>query len=110
MVPPDALGYLCFHTIKGKFSREALHLLTKCLSMYPIGSAVELDDRSTAVVVRVNSESPLKPIVRLLHPGHLEINLGESNRFISGPYLSGDSRKERLSKARMHEVLWKTDR
>ena len=110
MVPPDALGYLCFHTVKGKFSRETLHLLTKCLSMYPIGSAVELDDRSTAVVVRVNSESPLKPIVRLLHPGHLEINLGESNRFISGPYLSGDSRTERLSKSRMNEVLWKTDR
>lgn len=110
MAPSDALAYLCFHAAQGKFCKDALVLLTKCLSMYPIGSTVELDDLSKAVVVKANSNRPMAPVVRLLHPGQLEINLGESHRFISGPFVSGDHRTERLKRARMHEVLWKTDR
>ena len=110
ITPADALGYLCYHAAKGKFSKDAVHLLTKCLSMYPIGSSVELDDLSTAVVVRVNSERPMTPVVRLLHTGHREIDLGESSQFISGPHISDQIRTERLSRARLHEVLWKTDR
>ena len=96
--------------IKGKFSKDALHRLTKCLSMNPIGSLVELDDQSTAVVVRVNSERPMTPVVRLLHTGHREIDLGKSNQFISGPHISDNNKVERLNRARLLEVLWKTDR
>lgn len=110
MVPADALGYLCFHTAQGKFNRDTFQLLTSSLSMYPVGSGVELDDQSKAVVVRGNSNNPMAPMVRLLHPGHQEINLRISNRFISKPFQDADRKEHRLSKSRIHEILWRTDR
>jgi len=110
MVPADALGYLCFHTAQGKFNRDTFQLLTASLSMYPVGSGVELDDQSKAVVVSGNSNNPMAPVVRLLHPGHQEIDLRISNRFISKPFPDANRKDHRLSKSRIHEILWRTDR
>ncbi len=109
IVPADAISYLCFHTAQGKFSRDALMLLTTSLSMYPVGSGVELDDLSEAVVVRGNSNAPMTPMVRLLHPGHPEIDLRVSDRFISRPLQDADRKEQRLTKSRIHKVLWRTD-
>ena len=109
IVPADAISYLCLHTAQGKFSRDALQLLTTSLSMYPVGSGVELDDLSEAVVVRGNSNAPMTPIVRLLHPGHQEIDLRVSDRFISRPLQDADRKEQRLTKSRIHKVLWRTD-
>lgn len=110
MVPADALAYLCFHTAQGKFNRDTFQLLTTSLSMYPVGSGVELDDQSKAVVVRGNSNNPMAPMVRLLHPGHQEIDLRISNRFIAKPFQDSERKDHRLSKSRIHEILWRTDR
>jgi len=110
IVPADALGYLCFHTAQGKFNRDTFQLLTASLSMYPVGSGVELDDQSKAVVVSGNSNNPMAPMVRLLHPGHQEIDLRISNRFISKPFQDANRKAQRLSKSRIHEIFWRTDR
>jgi HD-GYP domain-containing protein (c-di-GMP phosphodiesterase class II) len=111
MIPADALAYLCFHTSLGRFCKDSLRLLIDCLSIYPIGCLVTLDDESRAVVIKGNTGSPLQPVVRMLHRGSQEVDLSQSPRSITGPYVKHDpARARRLDKSRMQEVLWRTDR
>jgi HD domain len=109
--PSDVLAYLCFHAAKGKFCKDMLQRLIQGMSVYPVGSTVVLDNNVKAVVVQGNEASPLKPIVRLLQHGNLRIDLKESTRTITGPYIgSGPHKCERIKKSQMHEILWRTDR
>ena len=110
VVSSDAIAYLCFHATKGKFCADTVRLLTRSLSMYPVGLTVELDDMSKAVVVRGNKKWPLSPVVRLLENDNEEVDLSASTRFIAKPHMSLKLNAERLNKSRFSETLWTTDR
>lgn len=110
LIPADAMAYLCSQVSQGKFCKNTLHLMLQCMSIYPVGSTVSLDDDSKAVVIQSNAGKPMQPIVRLLHSGNPRIDLRESKRFIASPYLVGDDQRiERIQKLQMQKVLWRTD-
>jgi response regulator RpfG family c-di-GMP phosphodiesterase len=110
MVAADALAYLCFQTAQGKFCKSALQSMLQSMSVYPIGSTVLLDDKSTAVVIQGCDSSPLTPIVRLLDREKNRIDLQESNQHIVGPYIASDAGTiMRIKKSQMQNVLWRTD-
>lgn len=109
-LPSDAIGFLCLQTSAGKFCKEAVQLLTKSLSMYPIGSLIELDDRSQAVVVRGNMDQPMRPVGRLLHRIHEEHDLRTSQRVVTKPLIPVSFDAQRIPKSRFDELLWRNDR
>ncbi len=110
-VPSDAIAYLCYQTAQGKFSKTILQSMLQGMSIYPVGSAVTLDDNTKAIVVKATSGNPLEPVVRLFEPGNLRIDLAESSRRIISPSIDPKSvALERIPKSRMQEILWRTDR
>jgi HD-GYP domain-containing protein (c-di-GMP phosphodiesterase class II) len=106
MVSSDALAYLCHHAVRGKFDPSILRLFVKHVSMYPVGSVVELDDRSVAIVVGTNPLDPLSPIVSIHGK---EVNLSDTNRTIEKVATNGLFNGRRVSKHRLNEVLWRLD-
>jgi len=110
-VPSDALSYLCHHAAQGRFCKVTMQSMLQGMSIYPIGSTVLLDDESRALVIQSTPGKPLQPIVRLLQTGHLRIDLAQSARFISAPYIGADAAAlDRINKTQMQETLWRTDR
>jgi HD-GYP domain-containing protein (c-di-GMP phosphodiesterase class II) len=106
VVPADALAQICLHATQGVFDRDVTHALIEALSLYPIGTEVELSDSRRAVVVRSNPDNPLQPVVRLLDSSHAVTDLLQSNLKIQGPSLGGPSRRRRISKLEMQIPLW----
>ncbi len=109
-LPSDVIGYLCLQAAEGKFCGETIQLLTRSMSMYPVGSLVELNDQSKAVVIEGNFDAPLRPIVRMLHSSHEEHDLRTAPLSILKPLLPKSQSHERIPKSRFQEVLWRTDR
>ncbi|MFN7876920.1 MAG: HD-GYP domain-containing protein [Pirellula sp.] len=106
MVSSDALAYLCHHAARGKFDRAILKLFVKHMSMYPLGSVVELDDRTAAVVVRINPRAPLSPVVSI--QGKV-VNLEAEKRTIEKVGTNGLVNGRRVSKRRINEVFWRLE-
>ena len=106
MVSSDALAYLCHHASRGKFDRTILRLFVKHMSMYPMGSVVELDDRTAAIVVGCNPLAPLSPVVSIHGK---EVNLETANRTIEKVATNGLINGRRVSKRRLNEVFWRLD-
>ena len=106
IVSSDALAYLCHHASRGKFDRSILRLLVKHMSMYPLGSVVELDDRTPAIVVGNNPLAPLSPVVSIHGK---EVNLETANRTIEKVATNGLVNGSRVSKRRINEVFWRLD-
>jgi response regulator RpfG family c-di-GMP phosphodiesterase len=55
-----------------KFDQRILQMLLSNLSIYPLGSVVELNDGQYGVVVQANSNVPMRPIVRVLADSFLK--------------------------------------
>lgn len=106
IVSSDALAYLCHHAARGKFDRSILKRFVKYMSMYPLGSVVELDDRTAAVVVRSNPLAPLSPVVSI--HGKV-VNLEAEKRTIEKVATNGLVNGRRVSKRRINEVFWRLD-
>lgn len=110
VIAADAVAYLCHHASKGKFCKECLLAFVKGLSIYPIGSLVELNDGAKAIVVRSNDGAPLAPVIRLLHGSHEVIDLQNSDRYVTGPIQNQTGGRQcRLPNSKMHEILWRSD-
>lgn len=107
----DSVAYLSHHAAVGKFCKSTFFLFMNGLSLYPIGSAVILDDDSKAVVIQSNSGYPLQPVVRLLHESHsTKLDLKQSKLRIARPadgVLAFGAK--RIKKSQMQNVLWRTD-
>ena len=107
----DSIAYLSHHAAMGKFCKSTFFLMMNGLSLYPIGSAVILDDDSKAVVIQSNSGYPLQPVVRLLHESHsTKLDLKQSKLRVARPadgVLAFGA--ERIKKSQMQSVLWRTD-
>ena len=71
------------YSMRGKeFSPTMLEKFIKLLGVYPVGSAVELEDGSLSVVSMPNPAKPLQPKVILVRDGN-NISLGNKERDLS---------------------------
>ncbi|MEQ1825444.1 MAG: HD domain-containing phosphohydrolase [Pirellula sp.] len=105
----DAMAYLCHHASQGRFDPQIARGFISWLSMYPIGSAVELDDHSTAIVIRGNPANPMKPTVQIIGAVQRIADLSVSPRSIVGPDAKLLATAKRISKSMLDNVLWRPD-
>jgi HD-GYP domain-containing protein (c-di-GMP phosphodiesterase class II) len=86
--PADAMKAI----VAGKetiFSRDVLRGMIESLSMFPVGSIVQLNNKNAAVVVEAVWRSPLRPVVRIIRENRPEpsetVDLSkENNLYITG--------------------------
>jgi HD-GYP domain-containing protein (c-di-GMP phosphodiesterase class II) len=71
---------------------DVVKVFLRALSAYPIGSFIRLDSGEVAVVVSSNSQSPIRPVVKIFADAQgnrlakaIFVDLIEDRRFITGP-------------------------
>jgi HD-GYP domain-containing protein (c-di-GMP phosphodiesterase class II) len=107
-VPSDAIAYMVNHTNNGSFDRDCMKAFLSALSIYAVGSKVELDDQRTATVLRSSGSDPLRPIVRVDDGSDTIIDLRHSELYVTKPVTEpAFPHRRRLPKAQMQAVLWK---
>jgi len=84
--PHEALRLMYEHE-RGGFREEMLEQFIRCLSIYPIGSIVELETGEVGVVMTINQTDHLRPIVTLVldpdkqpYAGYRLLNLSSMGR------------------------------
>lgn len=105
--PCDAIAYLMHNVKNGRFDPEGLKGFIRSLSLYPIGSNVQLSDGTTALVLRSNPTEPSRPIVRLLDSSFSVTDLRDSTLKIAQPLDRETTHKKRISKSDLDKVLFR---
>jgi hypothetical protein len=110
VVPCDAVAYLVSGASRGQYSPKAVTGLLNALTMYPLGSIVELSDASQARVIRSNGKDYGSPVVQSLGPSETIIDLKTAGVFITRPVLSGENQEVRLPDTyqELHQMLRRT--
>ena len=108
-VQSDALLYLVSQATKGMFCARTIQSMMRAMSVYPIGTVIVMDDDSKAVVVRSNTDNPMKPVVRTLNTAQQKIDLTKSARSIVGPYTDATTGRQRIPRSDMTKVFWRLD-
>jgi HD-GYP domain-containing protein (c-di-GMP phosphodiesterase class II) len=108
-VQSDALLYLVSQATKGMFCARTIQSMMRAMSVYPVGTVIVMDDSSKAVVVRSNTDSPMKPVVRTLNTARQKIDLTKSTRSIVGPYTDATTGRQRMPRSEMARVFWRLD-
>jgi HD-GYP domain-containing protein (c-di-GMP phosphodiesterase class II) len=103
IIPCDAVAYLIAGASEGKYSPKAVTGLLHAVTLYPIGSIVELSDTTRARVIRSNGKDYGYPIVESLVDTTRIINLKETDLFVTRPIPSSEYREVRLPET--HKVL-----
>jgi HD-GYP domain-containing protein (c-di-GMP phosphodiesterase class II) len=67
MLPYLAMEQLVVMAARGVLAPEAVKALLNCMSLFPIGSWVEMEDGSTARVVAGSGSEYTRPVVSVLH-------------------------------------------
>ena len=67
LTPTEALSKL-YITGKTTFSEEVVVALIQMLSVYPPGTVVELNDKSLGLVISINLQSRMRPLIILYDP------------------------------------------
>ncbi|MFN9602243.1 MAG: HD-GYP domain-containing protein [Planctomycetota bacterium] len=106
LVAPDALAHLCFHAAEGVFDRDATRSLIDAISIYPIGTEVEMSDSRRAIVIRTNPGRPLEPVVRFLDGPHDIADLVKMDLQILAPATAGKGLKRLDPKKEILLPLW----
>ena len=65
MVPHDAVRQLFLAGERGQFEKSLVELMIRSIGVYPVGSLVRLNTGEQAVVVGVNPQQRLKPLVKV---------------------------------------------
>ena len=83
MTPYEALAHM-YATDHHKYDTNVLKLMIRMLGVYPPGSVVQLSNGTYGIVMTVNPQKPLLPLVRIHHPAvaretPVVIDLGEEN-------------------------------
>lgn len=66
-----------------KFDPRIMKVFLVTMAIYPIGSMVQLDTNELGIVVEINEQSPLKPVVRVLYDSKLKKLLDTETRLIN---------------------------
>jgi HD-GYP domain-containing protein (c-di-GMP phosphodiesterase class II) len=96
IVPCDAIAYLISAASQSRYSAAAVTGLLKVVTLYPIGSIVELSDTTQARVIRSNGNDYGYPIVETLSRPFRQINLKEADLFVTRPVTSTRRNEVRL--------------
>ncbi len=100
-VPSDAIAYMVNHTNSGSFDRDCMKAFLNAVSIYSVGSKVELDDHRSATVLRSSGNDPLRPIIRIDDGTDTIIDLRQSENYVARPIVEPDfPHRRRLPKAR----------
>lgn len=82
MIPHDAVRQLFLAGERGQFERNLVELMIRSIGVYPVGSLLRLNTGEQAVVVGVNPQQRLKPLVKVttdpqggLYASPIEIDL-----------------------------------
>lgn len=70
MVPHDAVRQLFLTGERGQFEKSLVELMIRSIGVYPVGSLVRLNTGEQAVVVGVNPQQRLKPLVKVTTDPH----------------------------------------
>ncbi|CUS31550.1 HD-GYP domain-containing protein [Candidatus Nitrospira nitrificans] len=65
MIPHDAVRQLFLAGEQGLFEKSLVELMIRSIGVYPVGSLVRLNTGEQAVVVGVNPQQRLKPLIRV---------------------------------------------
>ncbi len=65
MIPHDAVRQLFLAGERGHFEKSLVELMIRSIGVYPVGSLVRLNTGEQAVVVGVNPQQRLKPVVKV---------------------------------------------
>lgn len=82
MLPHDAVRQLFLAGERGEFEKSLVELMIRSIGVYPVGSLVKLNTGEQAVVVGVNPQQRLKPLVKITtdpqggsYPTPIEVDL-----------------------------------
>ncbi len=67
LIPSEALRVFYKEAVQNKLDKLLVESLIKLLGIYPLTSAVELTTGEKGIVVEVNRDKPLVPVVRLMY-------------------------------------------
>ena len=70
MIPHDAVRQLFLAAERGQFEKCLVELMIRSIGVYPVGSLVQLNTGEQAVVVGVNPQQRLKPVVKITTDPH----------------------------------------
>ena len=99
IVPCDAVAFLLQGVRSGQYAPTAVSALLETVTLYPIGSLIELSDASQARVVRTNGRDYGYPIVeRIDDPGEW-VDLKRDSLFVTRPVLVPEYNEVRLPEA-----------
>jgi HD-GYP domain-containing protein (c-di-GMP phosphodiesterase class II) len=105
LYPADAIAYLMHHSCGGRFDPAVTSGLVKAVSLYPLGSLVQLNNEATARVIRCNADLPLQPVV-LLAGDDQPIDLSSSPLCVAVPIDNPDFERQRLPAGQFNQILW----
>jgi HD-GYP domain-containing protein (c-di-GMP phosphodiesterase class II) len=103
--PADAMAYLMHHSCAGRFDPAVTCALIKVVSLYPLGSLVQLNNYTSARVIRCNPDSPLRPVV-VPEGESRPIDLSESHLSVGDPIDDPELGRRRLPSGEFDRILW----
>jgi HD-GYP domain-containing protein (c-di-GMP phosphodiesterase class II) len=65
MIPHDAVRQLFLAGERGHFEKSLVELMIRSIGVYPVGSLIMLNTGEQAVVVGVNPQQRLKPVIKV---------------------------------------------
>jgi len=93
IIPSEALRLLYKEAVQKKQDKEHVELLIKLLGIYPLTSAVELNSGEKGIVIEVNRDMPLIPVITIMYtaegnalakPLTIDLKNDEKQRHIKG--------------------------
>lgn len=93
LIPSEALRLFYKESVQNILDKPLVEMLIKLLGIYPLTSAVELTSGEKGVVVEVNRDKPLVPVVRILYtiegnalanPIEVDLEQDEQGRQVKG--------------------------
>ncbi|NGZ08368.1 MAG: HD-GYP domain-containing protein [Nitrospira sp. LK70] len=70
MIPHDAVRQLFLIAERGQFAKSLVELMIRSIGVYPVGSLIQLNTGEQAVVIGVNSQQRLKPLIKITTDSH----------------------------------------
>jgi len=105
VVPHDAVGFLLFEVGRDLFDAAAMRAFLNQISLFPIGTQVELDNGQRATVIRRDGNHYATPIVRVDGAHKTEtVVLRESAHRITRPIVDDFADQMRITTSMMPEL------
>ena len=93
LIPSETLRFLYKEAVQNKLKKSQVEQLIKLLGIYPLTSAIELTSGEQGIVVEINRDKPLIPVVKIIYtsegnalaqPVMVDLETDEKKRQIKG--------------------------